>query len=565
MRRILAGVVSLLSAVFVSGCIQSDEDYTLNPDGSGKVVVERRAVPGELVMQQDGKDPDLAALAKTFATKTILEGATGVDAWRDVTYGIADDGRAWVKGTAYFKDLNRLNLNATTEGPRGPAVDMGKGVVQFKRLDDGTAELVFVSKDEQKKVKKPAADLSGDALQAKIRVEKIKFAAAHDFFQMVFEQFRMRKAFRLPGAATDVTGFTADPKNPRVVTLAVEGKEIIARMDQLAKDDALWEKVARGEADASQDLAGMPWGKKAPRAVLKGALTPAFDYEKEAAAARVEDAKIRAELAARPMVKTVPPPSARPAAAAAEPETAAAPPVPEKPLQNVRLGGVRMVAEKGKDWRTSPFNQQEPGLAVAVLADLPPGVFKVKEGMIETVEAENGASLVDEKRTKIHFPSTAEDFSAVCLEIPLKTPPAGTTAVKKLKGSITCLFGAGKINLDSGLMELKEGTPAGFWDGDVNAVRKAGDGKTEVVFNLENFDPEIIVDVKATGEKGEAIAAQRAGWSHGGDRTTITIRLDGAPAKAHFVFTVRDRVQEVTLPFTLENAPLYGAPAPAAP
>ena len=85
-----------------SGCFDTTEDFTINPDGSGKVVHECTFQPVNLNLgNNDNQDPGVVL---TNAIREVLENSKGVEAWRDVSFKTLDDGRTYFKGTAYFKD-----------------------------------------------------------------------------------------------------------------------------------------------------------------------------------------------------------------------------------------------------------------------------------------------------------------------------------------------------------------------------------------------------------------------------------------------------------------------------
>ncbi len=70
-----------LLPVFAAGCIQTEDEFVLNPDGSGKVQHTAVFQPFEL----NSKATDPAAAMTDAITKELSE-AQGVDAWKDIRY-----------------------------------------------------------------------------------------------------------------------------------------------------------------------------------------------------------------------------------------------------------------------------------------------------------------------------------------------------------------------------------------------------------------------------------------------------------------------------------------------
>ena len=89
----------------LTGCFETKDEFTLNPDGSGKVIHECTFQQVNLGGDNEATEDSL----KEAIGKVITE-AKGVEAWRDVTYKRLDDGRLFFKGTAYFTNLNTLDI-----------------------------------------------------------------------------------------------------------------------------------------------------------------------------------------------------------------------------------------------------------------------------------------------------------------------------------------------------------------------------------------------------------------------------------------------------------------------
>src|SRR3954447_13745848 len=128
-----AGLVCLL----LTGCIQSEQIFTLNPDGSGKVAITLVAPfnPFEAALggggPPGGKKPSLADKKRAFVDK-LLSTAKGVDAWKDVSAEYTPEGLLKFQGTAYFKDMRQLK---TDPGSGAPA--------KLERGPDGSLRLGF--------------------------------------------------------------------------------------------------------------------------------------------------------------------------------------------------------------------------------------------------------------------------------------------------------------------------------------------------------------------------------------------------------------------------------------
>ena len=107
MKYPIARVLGIGFLVATTGCIQTFNEYTINPDGSGKV--NHRSIVHPMNFQ-DLSPPDPEKQAAS-AVKTLLNESSGVDVWKDVQVRITADQGIELSGTAYFPDLTKLKLN----------------------------------------------------------------------------------------------------------------------------------------------------------------------------------------------------------------------------------------------------------------------------------------------------------------------------------------------------------------------------------------------------------------------------------------------------------------------
>ena len=101
-------LVSLVTALLVTGCIDTRREFTINPDGSGKVKIDSRFDLQE-IRYSGKKMTDEQALNQQVGQ--IIQHSQGVSAWKDVAYKLEDDDvTVHFSGTAYFNDINKLML-----------------------------------------------------------------------------------------------------------------------------------------------------------------------------------------------------------------------------------------------------------------------------------------------------------------------------------------------------------------------------------------------------------------------------------------------------------------------
>ncbi|HUU93502.1 MAG TPA: hypothetical protein VM238_20105 [Phycisphaerae bacterium] len=279
MRKVLSVAAALAAAAFVVGCFETKQDFTLNPDGSGKVLVEMAMpqMPFALGPTDGQEPPDLAA--KQFV-KGILDGSKGVDAWSDVSYAKTDDGRTRFIGTAYFKDLAQMRLQSgKMEG------------ITFTKDDSGGMVLLLEEPESPAPPPEPPKEIPEEQVAQLIQAQRMQYQQMRPMMATMLGTMKMDVSFRLPGALVEVSGFKKEPSG--AVRLAFDGAQMLKAMDELMADDA----YIRQNALAGKKGGGGPqmdewtkeklFGTKGPlRARVTGPFAPLFPYESEVKAAK---------------------------------------------------------------------------------------------------------------------------------------------------------------------------------------------------------------------------------------------------------------------------------------
>ncbi len=276
-----------------AGCVESTYVWTLNPGGSGKVEIEARLQP-PLNPFDDETDPFETApelLARGVA-RNILKKSEGVAAWTDVSSGIADDGRVLFRGTAYFGDLTRVEIEGdpfplsilkpslTNKGDGRLIVDLqlgdvSKDVPGVEKLGRGT--------------RGPPAPPTTEETEGVVK-DKVAYQAAKPILTAFLSTMRTEMIIRVPGEVEKVTNFRA--RDDGTLALTFDGPKFLAILDQLvARDAAEWRNVVDALSNEEDPEGDLHWrfnellfGERGPvRVVVKSDGTPVFDYTKELA------------------------------------------------------------------------------------------------------------------------------------------------------------------------------------------------------------------------------------------------------------------------------------------
>lgn len=195
--RKLALVLLCCAAVFLAGCFESKQDYTINPDGSGKVTLDVLFDPSAVSMGSSQNNPQKEMEA---AVRKIIKDAKGVDVWKDVTYKRMPDGRVNFKGTAYFPDLSK--------------VDIQNYGTSFSLAKEGTTVTLLMKEEKEGKqgaAKKPAAPSTPPTeaeVDAEIQKAKGEWERSKPMMAAMLSGLKKEATLRLPGKMIEVNNFT---------------------------------------------------------------------------------------------------------------------------------------------------------------------------------------------------------------------------------------------------------------------------------------------------------------------------------------------------------------------
>lgn len=282
--RLLAALTLAAGVGLLGGCFQRKETAVLNPDGSGKMVLETTvAVPSQGLPGEEKPTP--LSFGRQVAAR-LINATMGVDAWADVQVTEADPGHARIVGTAYFHDLNALRFDMPL-------------VFSWKRDADGGGAVLSVQRTRQEM--KPNASLSDADLKALVASAQASYKDRQLALQTQLDVFSLTMTFELPGEVTDAKVFVRDGQ---AVSIALEGKKAMEALNKFMADDAALTATFKAGQDlpANDDiLLRSMYGQNGPlsahvkfaAATRAGAPpAPVFDYRTETRVAEFRQAEM---------------------------------------------------------------------------------------------------------------------------------------------------------------------------------------------------------------------------------------------------------------------------------
>lgn len=525
--RIITGCL-LVGSVLLTGCFETKDEFTLNPDGSGKVVHECSFQ--KLPFDQDQRSPEEQLRP---SVSKLIETSKGVDAWRDVTFKRLEDGRMYFRGTAYFKSLSRLQI-----------AEQQLMMFDWSKTGEGKFTLSARSSTNSNRADSAQA-LSGEDRIKKLKEDRAKYRQAKPVLTAVFGGIKQETIFHLPGTISGSSNFQT--VSPTVVRISFSGSNLLAQLDKKINDDHWLLRQSEGKHEVSDfpQFDGSSneflFGQKAPaNATVIGAAKSQFDYAAELALAQIDFAKIQQKLNL-----DLPPDL---------------PPAEGQPLESLAVTGVRLVREVGP---RQPFMfSREAGYTLTLRGVFSGPVQVVTGGTIETAIADDGSNLLppDYKR-KSHSPTFSSNSSAFFLDVGLKIPGPSVNGLREISGKVQYMTMTGVRRIDLGFTELKEGAKGTELGALIKVIEASSkkDGSQQLHLSL-NLRRENLTGISLV-VGGNRTPLKQHGYSGGGATLTYYLEYPRAiPINGHLVADIYDEVKAFEVPFKLENLSLLGAP-----
>ena len=527
LRSLLAASSSAMM-LLLSSCYETEQDITLNPDGTGKMTHECSFQKVNLTNDDDTSEEALqSAIAK------IIKDTEGVEAWNDVSFKRLDDGRMWFRGTAYFKDLSKVKIK-------------NQSMMEFawKNHSGGKAELTMDLKksDDEQKAKPDTKPLTPDEKAKKIKVDRAKYQQSKPMFTAILGGLKQSTTFHLPGKIESSTNFKKAQGGALGITF--DGGKMLAALEKLMADDE-WLAENGFDAEDGPDFdnkfSALLFGEDAPvSAIVSGADKPLFNYAAEVAAAKKNLPALEKKLGA----------------------ISIAPPATGAALKDIRVVGVRRIDAVDKKLDLRPFNHDE-GYTLSVLAELPGSVLDITDkSRLKSASASDGSDMLKGERDwdrRISFPKLSADKASVLFDVSLKLPPAGATGIKEISGTLQYRVAGKTKEVDLGLTSLKSGAKGTSHGAEIGKIKegwkKDGSQEMELKLKIDHDDLKsaslVVDDVKTPLEQ--------RGYSGSNNSTTFTFSYKEAfPEKGSIVIELHDEIKTFDVPFKLENLTLLG-------
>ena len=197
MQRIHNSLLLLAIIVSLVGCFETEQVFTLNPDGSGKVRIHSVSSLNMASMFATDLDPEKMMQQ---IVDDILKNSVGVEAWSDVSYKLTDDGKLDFTGTAYFKDISTLWIQDL------PIIN-----ATFSPNDQGDLVLKLTSEksvSDDLVTDQPPIKLTETQIAQRVKTAQEEFQQGRIILSGYFKPLNISALFHLPGKLKENTNFT---------------------------------------------------------------------------------------------------------------------------------------------------------------------------------------------------------------------------------------------------------------------------------------------------------------------------------------------------------------------
>ncbi len=526
--------LSVAALVFaLASCFETEQEFTLNPDGSGKVVHESKFQPFSMNFGFGGDEPDEEEKMRQ-AVASIIEKSEGVDAWDDVHFERLDDGRILFRGTAWFSDISKLDIEnqmmMNFEWTRDPSAN---GELSLSLGNDGGEG---AGADQNT----PPDDEEGR--RRWLAGERGKFQQARMMMATMLTGLKHTATFHLPGDAVDAHQFE-DAGDGRL-KIDFHGEKFLDAIDAVMADDE-WLLANGFSGDDAPDMDGVlaekMFGKPGTPHITRSALAePLFDYQAEVAAARANAPALEEKLgvaAARLL-----------------------PPSEGGPLKSAEVVGVRLGLAIDSALDLRPFNHNE-GVSLSILCEFDGAILSIDDNKsaVETAVTEDGTSLLQKSDFQRRLRSTrlSEGRTHAIFDVNLAPPPAGATRLRDLAGTIHYSVAAETKEIDLGITKLAEEQRGEELGAEITEIKPGWreDGPLSLSLRLNLTREELVNAWIVRNEAREKI--EQRGYSSSGNITTFNFELDkDFDPEARIVVEIHDEIRNFTTPFILRNIAL---------
>lgn len=532
-RLLLLGLAPL--GLLLGGCFDTRQDITLNPDGTGRAIIESTFAPPDLLLKSAG--PRTTDTPGRQALRDLIDKATGVDAWRDLSWRELEDGRVTVRGIAYFTNLSTFGTPFTAFQR-----------FQTKRDPQGGLRIEVGTDATRASIARPGAPGQPPATADSLLRERQQWRALQPWLAATLGNLQQETVLHLPGPVRESSNF--DTNTPGTLRLHLAGARLLAAIEDAVSDPDRAGRLHDGDAAHGFDRERANeriYGRRAAvHAVIHPTGAERFDYASEVAAARKSFPELARSLGLNE--RDLPGP---------------APAIDGTPATLTVLGmGWRFDAA---DRSRSPFAGERPGYTLHLRADLPGAVLKVRHITVTEARTMEGTSLNPEPIVvpQVAGVRNARTQTSVEFNVRLASPPRDSAGLAEVSGFLECdrMENLRTVELLSG--RLQNGARGTHFGAGIEFIGPHISGGGKLVLH-SRLAPEQLAAVSLVNDAGQTISLERRGSMRVGPAYSYTfVATRELPRTGRVLADVLMDSHVVRIPFAVTNVSLLGQPLAA--
>lgn len=287
MHTTLRSLLSLAIVLFLSGCLKTTRNFTINPDGSGKVTIEATMTRPDFLMGTEEKSKKQRQDELLDRVGEIIAGSEGVDVWKDVSFKDLGEGKIFFKGTAYFPDFNTVRFKGLSNTNFHLAMEGGNMWITITDESESTSESTEAAVEEN--LPPEEIERRADSIQQEFRMSMA-------LMRVALEEMEETTTFKMPGKMVRADAFSNSRGSYR---LSFSGKRLLKVMDSLANERKVFVDLARysGRPPMDDEKSRLiVWGGVKPTLVVTPGARPLFNYTREVESAKRSYSSLRKRL-----------------------------------------------------------------------------------------------------------------------------------------------------------------------------------------------------------------------------------------------------------------------------
>lgn len=242
---VIKRVIYLLGLMYIlvslSGCIEMENEYYLNVDGSGKVEHHIILTPNDLQNPANPYNTSYPSLPrepkkrKKYITDKLISHTKGVSEWKINRWKWQEDGRLSIEATGYFSNIENVKFyNNNTIFDCLP--------VYYVVSKDNSFSFRLAQQPEPLDQSSNPAEYSEQEMKQMVKMIRARLKMVHQMVQP-WNRVRIENIYHLPGHVTENNGFVK--RSDSVVKQTFTHKKILQAVDELHNNKEILRRAIR--------------------------------------------------------------------------------------------------------------------------------------------------------------------------------------------------------------------------------------------------------------------------------------------------------------------------------